>query len=603
MGLEKIVKSVKKVFKKSLLVGTLTAASLLGCGDGDKEYIYLNPATNQSPVVQQIPDQTVQECGSLSLNLGAYVSDEEGDITMIKQLGGPGSITNNIYQYQDQRDFDEDNDEHTVSFKVTDTYNNFSIGSFKIIQQDMYGPNRDPVIQNIPDQTVQEGQQFALNLENYVSDEDNDPLTIELLSGPGSIDNKVYQHDDPLDTGKENDEYTVMFKVTDGNGGLSIGTFKLTQQDAYYRLTVTFFDSKVNWICYAPTNFNPNILQFPDETSVRADLRALVNANFKGLVTYGSDNILGSVPRLAKEEGFTYVIMGVWDFNNSEEWNNAVNAAQYVDGYCVGNEGLLANRYILSTLLTKINQLRLATDKPVTTTEPIASYSDSDLLNAGDWVFPNTHPYWNNITVPDDAANWTLQQYQSLADATSQIVVLKEVGLPSAGDSGLSETVQNQYYRKLEDLTQNYSGTTYVYFEAFDQPWKTHAAVEPHWGLFNQDRSTKDVSKPQIIFTSVPAKGSHSNLFGRTVNIKPSNYKVSTYIYVQGLWWMKPYWNNPLTTISQNSTWLTDITTGGTDSQATGIYSAIVTPDYVPVANTLPSISNPKVIAETSTTR
>jgi hypothetical protein len=31
----------------------------------------------------------------------------------------------------------------------------------------------------------------------------------------------------------------------------------------------------------------------------------------------------------------------------------------------------------------------------------------------------------------------------------------------------------------------------FVYFEAFDQPWKTHLPIEPHWGLFRSDRSPK----------------------------------------------------------------------------------------------------------------
>src|SRR5205823_9481233 len=31
----------------------------------------------------------------------------------------------------------------------------------------------------------------------------------------------------------------------------------------------------------------------------------------------------------------------------------------------------------------------------------------------------------------------------------------------------------------------------FVYFEAFDQPWKTHLPVEPHWGIFRSDRTPK----------------------------------------------------------------------------------------------------------------
>ncbi|MCP4424487.1 MAG: glycosyl hydrolase, partial [Chloroflexi bacterium] len=30
-----------------------------------------------------------------------------------------------------------------------------------------------------------------------------------------------------------------------------------------------------------------------------------------------------------------------------------------------------------------------------------------------------------------------------------------------------------------------------VYFEAFDQPWKDTQPIEPHWGLFYNDRLPK----------------------------------------------------------------------------------------------------------------
>ena len=39
------------------------------------------------------------------------------------------------------------------------------------------------------------------------------------------------------------------------------------------------------------------------------------------------------------------------------------------------------------------------------------------------------------------------------------------------------EKSQLDYYRVLKQ-----SGTSFVYFEAFDQVWKTHNPVEPFWG-------------------------------------------------------------------------------------------------------------------------
>jgi len=368
-------------------------------------------------------------------------------------------------------------------------------------------------------------------------------------------------------------------------------------------ISVDFFDNKnIKWIAYAPTNFNPDLEQFPSEESVRADLNLLYDHNFKGIFTYGADDILGNVPRIAKEIGFPHVVMGIWSLESPEEWNNALDAVNYVDGYCVGNEGLSAGRYTIGQLEEKLESLREATKKPATTTEALSEY-DVNLLELGDWVFPNCHPYWQGITNPENAASWTLQQYDDLSGKTSKIVVLKEVGLPSEGNIGLSEENQNNYYRLLEDLMEDKSNVSFAYFEAFDQEWKNWAEVEPHWGLFDKDRNEKDVSQPQILHTFVPPRGSYSNLQGRVVNVLPENYRTSTYIKVGSTWWMKPYWSWPLSSIREDSKFTTDITTGGIDNTASKVNSYLVVPDYAPVKHVLPNVNDAKVITEVSTDR
>ncbi|MBU2634178.1 MAG: hypothetical protein KJ674_02950 [Nanoarchaeota archaeon] len=368
-------------------------------------------------------------------------------------------------------------------------------------------------------------------------------------------------------------------------------------------MDVGFFDdAAVKWIDYAPTNFNPEIKQFPSEEIIRQDLEKLHEKNFRGIVTYGCDGTLWKIPQIAKEVGFDYVVEGIWDLESGEEWNNAINSSLFVDGYCLGNEGLSRGDYGLNELKEKMNELRNITEKPVTTTETIGEYNE-DLLNVGDWLFPNCHAYWAGIINPNNAAEWTSQEYDNLSSLTDKIVVLKEVGLPSDGGNGLDEEVQNEYFRNLEDLMFDHEKISFVYFEAFDQPWKDWAPVEPYWGLFNEDRTDKEVSEPQILHTYVPNIGSYENLQGRVVNVVPEDYKVSTYILVGGAWWMKPYWNNPLTSISENSNWITDITTGGIDNTATKINSYLVKPDYEPVPHVLPDLEDEKVINYVSTMR
>ena len=90
---------------------------------------------------------------------------------------------------------------------------------------------------------------------------------------------------------------------------------------------------------------------------------------------------------------------------------------------------------------------------------------------------------------------------------------------------------------------------------------------------------------PIIEFTDVPPYGSSDYLYpvleGRVRNINPADYKVAVYIFVEGAaWWTKPTFAEPLTPIESDSTWICDITTGGSDIYATKI-CAFLLPDGV----------------------
>lgn len=238
------------------------------------------------------------------------------------------------------------------------------------------------------------------------------------------------------------------------------------------------------WVAYAPTNYDPEQGIVPPAESIRADLQTLRAAGFTGLVTYGADL---PIHPLAREAGFQGLILGVWDPTSPDELGKAAATAHddVVLGYVVGNEGL-DGRYDYAALQTALAELRRQTGKPVSTTEQWEDYADARLLDMGDWLFPNVHPYWHGITDPPQAVAWTVERYQELARQTSKPVVFKEVGLPSGGDPVVSEAAQQTYYQLLAA-----SPVAFVAFEAYDQPWKQWAPVEPHWGLFRPDRSPK----------------------------------------------------------------------------------------------------------------
>ncbi|MBM3187214.1 MAG: hypothetical protein FJZ90_00650, partial [Chloroflexi bacterium] len=91
------------------------------------------------------------------------------------------------------------------------------------------------------------------------------------------------------------------------------------------------------------------------------------------------------------------------------------------------------------------------------------------------------------------------------------------------------------------------------------------------------------VCVPAVEFTHVPPYASFERLQGRVRCIDPASHKVAVYIYVSG-WWTKPYWAWPLTDIEADGTWITDITTGGTDQLATKIAAFVVAEGYDPPA-------------------
>lgn len=250
------------------------------------------------------------------------------------------------------------------------------------------------------------------------------------------------------------------------------------------------FENKLNslrWVAYAPTNFNPKKGLFPSDESIKEDLKVLVNSGFQGIVTYGADGTLGEIPKIARGSGFKGVIMGIWDLNSREEFNNAVKMAPYVDGYCVGNEGLDA-RYGLEKLKAVMLDIKTKTGRAVTTTEEIFDYGKQYVCELGDWIFPNAHPFLAETKVPSGGVRWLKQYYKILKHNScgGKPVLFKEVGYPTKGDRLASEKNQKEFFTLME-----FTDVKFVYFEAFDQNWKVHLPVEPHWGLFDKNRKPK----------------------------------------------------------------------------------------------------------------
>lgn len=251
------------------------------------------------------------------------------------------------------------------------------------------------------------------------------------------------------------------------------------------------------WIDYSPSYdsasdpYNAN----PSDDRIQTDLQTLFNEGFRGLVTYTLLGSYANIPKIAKSVGFDYVIAGIYYPDNATEVSAASSSGvlPYTDAFVVGNEGLQDGRYTTTVLTSAINQVKTATSKPVTTSEPGGQYyagspNSTYLLGLGDWLFPNIDYFlFPNPSTP--AEMWTnvsfVYNYMLTNQTTSGPVVAKEVFYPTAGDSALaSDTNQIGWYgSQAVPGTVNSRPFYFVWGEAFDQPWKTQTSYEPHMGL------------------------------------------------------------------------------------------------------------------------
>ena len=91
--------------------------------------------------------------------------------------------------------------------------------------------------------------------------------------------------------------------------------------------------------------------------------------------------------------------------------------------------------------------------------------------------------------------------------------------------------------------------------------------------------SEVNVPPVSVVIKSVPAIGKKGNAMGLVNGILPvdcRNWRIATYINVYGGWWTKPSYKFPLTAISKNGAWATNVVTGGSDAYAGEIRSYLV---------------------------
>ncbi|MDH3265499.1 MAG: glycosyl hydrolase [Gammaproteobacteria bacterium] len=273
----------------------------------------------------------------------------------------------------------------------------------------------------------------------------------------------------------------------------------------------------------------------PSAAEILEDLQILLDHNFKLIRLYDSgENSRTTLDVIRQHDLPIKVLLGVWldaEFSNHEgcPWldepipeqklaaNTLRNAAEIRRGIelaqrfediivavNVGNEALVDwNDHMvpLDNVIAYVLQVKAAVDQPVTVADNYEWWirDGAALAAVVDFIGVHTYPAWEEKTI-DEAMPYTIENIERVRAALpGKPIAILEAGWASVaiefGDRA-NEADQARYYRELSDWATT-TNTTVFFFEAFDEPWKgdpnNPLGAEKHWGLFNVDRTPKQV--------------------------------------------------------------------------------------------------------------
>ncbi len=275
----------------------------------------------------------------------------------------------------------------------------------------------------------------------------------------------------------------------------------------------------------------------PGSAEILEDLEILVAHDFKLIRLYDSgDNSLATLELIRQHDLPIEVLLGTWleaEFSNHEgcAWldepipeselaeNTVRNIAEVMRGIDlakqfddivvavnVGNEALVDwNDHMvpLENVIAYVRQVKAAIEQPVTVADNYAWWirDGAPLAAEVDFIGVHTYAAWEDKSI-DEALAYTIENIEDVhAALPDKPVAILEAGWATVaiefGDRA-NEADQARYYRELKDWATK-SNVTVFFFEAFDEPWKGDPAVplgaEKHWGMFNVDRTPKQVFK------------------------------------------------------------------------------------------------------------
>ena len=273
----------------------------------------------------------------------------------------------------------------------------------------------------------------------------------------------------------------------------------------------------------------------PSDEEILEDLEILLANDFKLIRMYDTDENTQRTLQLIREHDLPVkVLLGIWlraEFSNHEgcPWldepipddelaaNVLRNVAQVERGIemaaefddiivavNVGNEALVDwNDHMvpLEKVIEYVRRVKAAIDQPVTVADNYEWWirDGAPLAAEVDFIGVHTYPVWEDKSIGEGLA-YTVQNIDGVRKALpgKPIAILEAGWATAANEFGdrANEAAQLTYFNELRDWATA-TNTTVFFFEAFDEPWKGDEndplGAEKHWGLFNVDRTPKQV--------------------------------------------------------------------------------------------------------------
>lgn len=273
----------------------------------------------------------------------------------------------------------------------------------------------------------------------------------------------------------------------------------------------------------------------PSAEEILEDLEILVAHDFKLIRLYDSgENSRLTLELIRRQKLPIKVMLGIWleaEFSNHkgcpwlnepiperelanntkrniEELQRGIDLANEFEDVVVsvnvGNEALVDwNDHMVPVekVIAYVRRAKAAIEQPVTVAENYVWWirDGAELAAEVDFLGVHTYAQWEGKSI-DEALAYTIENIEGVRAALrgKPLAILEAGWATIAEEFGerANEADQARYYLEVEKWARD-TNTTVFFFEAFDEPWKgdpdAPLGAEKHWGLFNVDRSPKQL--------------------------------------------------------------------------------------------------------------